>query len=106
MAGGAGLVAVAVGAYFGASALSEMNQARADCASPACGDPAGVSASQAAVRDADISDVCIGVGVVAIAVGVYLALTSHPRQGDPAPHTAFAPHLGTNGAAGSLELVW
>jgi hypothetical protein len=65
-----------------------------------------VSASQAAVRDADISDVCIGLGVVAIAVGVYLALTSHPRQGDPAPHTALVPHFGTNGAAGSLELAW
>jgi hypothetical protein len=103
--GGAGLVVTGVGAYFGVRALSENHDARADCSPSFCTDPNAVATSHNAVQDATVSDVAIGAGVVGLAVGLYLLLTSHGR----APEVALRPGVPAFAAkrgALSMTVTW
>lgn len=71
--GGAGLLAIGGGALLWASGLSERHDLRAQCASaPSCAQ----SDIDAAKSKLLLGDVLVGVGVVAIAVGVWLGLRS------------------------------
>jgi hypothetical protein len=72
--GGAGVVAIAVGAVFGVDAINKSHDAQNACSSGDCGSTAQGLHSDG-VRDAWISDFAIGAGVVAAAVGAYLVLT-------------------------------
>jgi len=104
--GGAGIVAIGVGAYFGVNALSESNVAKSDCSTSLCRDPASVAKSHDAVRDADIADVGIGAGLVGLAVGLYLALTSDSTTGEPAPKMAIVPRVEPGRAFLSVAARW
>jgi hypothetical protein len=77
--GAAGLVALGVGSYFGLHAISKWNDANAVCPSSTCGDPAGVNLAHDAKQAALVSDVLLGAGVVALAVGVVLWVTGAPK---------------------------
>jgi hypothetical protein len=91
--GGAGIVAVGVGAYFGVRALGDRSDATGLCPSSPCTDPNGVSKNDSAKTEAWVADFAIGLGLVAVGVGVYLAFVRHDG-----PTT-------TNPATGAVSLV-
>jgi hypothetical protein len=83
---GAGVVTAGVGAFFGAAALSKNSDStpycnvggvKNDCYGP------GVSLRSDAVSDATVATVLVSVGVVAVAGGVVLWLTT-PSSGPSA----------------------
>lgn len=73
---GVGAAAVIGGAVVGVLALKENARTDQLCPSNPCTDPDGVRASESAVAFAWIANGSIAGGVVAIAVGTYLVLTS------------------------------
>jgi hypothetical protein len=76
LVGAAGLASLGVGTYFGARALAERSWSDASCTGGTCANAAAVGEYQAARSDARASDVALGIGVVALAVGGFLLLTS------------------------------
>lgn len=108
--GGAGVVAIGVGAVFGLEAISKKHSA-----DTACGRPNGNCIDQShadqasnkigpAQTAATVSTVTFGVGVAALAAGSYLLVTGAPPSGsgDTAGVVA-APVLGPHGGGLSLE---
>ena len=82
--GGAGVVSLGVGTFFGASALSSMSDARKHCSTPpTCTDEGAVRSSRDAASAALRADVFLGAGLVALAAGVILVTTarSGPERG-------------------------
>jgi hypothetical protein len=75
LVGGAGLVALGVGAYFGARAISRRAESDKECPNENCS-AKGVSLNDQAIGAAWVSDIALGLGVVGAAIGVYLFLTS------------------------------
>jgi hypothetical protein len=74
--GAAGIASLGVGTYFGARALAERSWSDASCTGGMCANAAALGEYQAARSDARASDVALGIGVVALAVGGFLLLTS------------------------------
>ncbi len=79
VAGGAGVVALGVGAAFGAIALSEKSTAQAACAGSTCATPDGVSKWSSAASSGNVSTVGLIVGGVGMAAGAVLWFTA-PRK--------------------------
>lgn len=82
--GGAGVVLLAVGGYFGVRALSDHGDATRLCPSSPCANATGVSDNDSAKTEAWVADVGVGLGLAAVAVGAYLLL----RHEEPATATA------------------
>jgi hypothetical protein len=76
LAGAAGIAFLGVGTYFGARALTERSMSDASCAGGVCSSGVALGEYESARSDARACDVALGVGVVAVAVGAYLLLTS------------------------------
>jgi hypothetical protein len=76
--GGAGLALVGVGTYFGVDAISKRSESDDNCPNGNCNQD-GVDRNDDAKRSAWIANICIGVGLVAIGVGVYLIVTGRPE---------------------------
>jgi hypothetical protein len=77
--GGAGVVALGVGSYFGLHAMSKWNTRDDICNKTGCTDvakKAGDDAKSAAL----ISDIGFGVGLIAAGVGTYLVLSAKPTN--------------------------
>jgi hypothetical protein len=74
--GGAGLLSLGVGAYFGGRALAERSASDAGCPGGACASAASMATYQSALGDARASDVALGIGAAAIVVAGCLWLTS------------------------------
>lgn len=93
--GGVGIAAIAVGTYFGVTALSQKSDADGACGGhgAVCPTAAQTSAAQSKLQDARtsgwISTAAIGVGVAAVAVGVYLAFFTGGSSSE-APAAALA----------------
>jgi tetratricopeptide (TPR) repeat protein len=79
--GGVGLVAAGVGGYFGLRALSGQKEALDRCPQSPCSDRGGVDRNEEARRDAWVANAGVGVGLVAMGIGVYLALRGSPGAG-------------------------
>ncbi len=80
--GGAGVVAVGVGTAFGLSSLKSYHDAKRDCPTHLmCPEPA-ISERRRAESNAWISNVALGVGVLAVGTGIYLQVRgrSHARR--------------------------
>lgn len=73
--GGAGVVALGVGAVFGIRAFSKWSEREDNCPNDVCNAKAK-EAGDAATTSANIANVGVGVGLVAIGVGAFLILTS------------------------------
>jgi hypothetical protein len=73
--GGAGVVAIGVGAYFGFSAIGKAKESEEHCSGSLCS-PRGLEISDDANRAATIANVAIGLGLVAVGAGTYLVLTA------------------------------
>jgi hypothetical protein len=74
--GGAGIVSLGVGAYFGGRALAERSASDAGCPGGVCATATSVSTYQSALGDARASDVALGIGAAALVVAGCLLLTS------------------------------
>ena len=80
--GGAGIAAIGVGTYFGIAALSQKSDASSACGGhdQTCPTASQTAAAQSKLQDARtsgwISTAALGVGAVAVAVGVYLVVFS------------------------------
>ena len=75
--GGAGVLSLGVGTVFGVSAFSQWNDVKAKCVPTACSDRSADADASSAKRSALVSNITIGAGVVLLAVGIYLVVTSH-----------------------------
>lgn len=73
--GGAGVVALGVGAVFGIRAFSKWSEREDNCPNDVCNAKAK-EAGDSATTSANIANVGVGVGLVAIGVGAFLILTS------------------------------
>jgi hypothetical protein len=78
--GAAGIVALGVGAYFGAHAISRWNVANSDCPGASCSNQTGVTAASDALQSAHVADATIAAGAVALAAGVVLYLVGAPSS--------------------------
>ncbi len=94
--GAVGVTALGVGAFFGIEALANRRQALNGCPTLdgelRCSTSAA-SVSQTSVRQAWVSDVAVGAGVLGVAAAVYLIATDKPKASTspdaaPAPATA------------------
>lgn len=74
--GGAGVVALGVGAFFGVRALGKASSANDACPGKECSDREGIDLNDQAKSSARIADVALGLGLVATGVGAYLFFTS------------------------------
>ena len=91
---GAGLASVGLGAGFGVATLSNGDEANRLCPGNApCASSAGLDASDRAHAFAWGADIAIGAGIVAVAVGAYLLLTS-PAPARPAASPVVSPFPG------------
>jgi hypothetical protein len=86
--GGAGVVALGLGAYFGVHTLQEMSDAKNRCpvGGPSCHDPLATAESSDASTSANVANVGIAVGLVSMGAAAYLLLT----KPDPADDTTGA----------------
>lgn len=103
--GGVGLVAIAVGAGFGASALSKTKDANDRCPRARCADKDAIALNDTAGSHATLATILVPVGVVTTALGVFLAARTAP--GTTAARSGprllqVAPHVGRD--AVSLQL--
>lgn len=75
--GGAGVVALGVGSFFGLRAMSKWSERKDNCKDGHCTE-AAKSAGDSAKSAALISDIGFGLGIVAAGVGTYLVLSAKP----------------------------
>src|SRR5262245_18194117 len=73
--GGAGVVSIGIGAYFGVRALAKRSDSDKECPGERC-TARGVSLNDEAISSAWISNVGLGLGIVGVAAGTYLFLTA------------------------------
>jgi hypothetical protein len=85
------VVALGVGSVFGIMALSQRSEAEDKCPSSPCTDESGVDANDTAYTFANVANVGIGVGVIAIGVATYLLLTA--PDGAPEQTAAVSPRF-------------
>jgi hypothetical protein len=104
--GGAGVVALGIGTYFGVAALSKKNDENAQCPGGSTGpcNRTGVSLSQTAVSDGNVASVLLGVGAVAVVGAGVLWLTA-PR-GTPTAAWRVSPLVGRDSAGLSVQGGW
>jgi hypothetical protein len=77
--GGAGIASVGVGTVFGLRSLASYDEAEGNCPTfRMCSDPA-IEARVAAERDAWVSNIAVGVGLLAVGTGAYLILSSRSQ---------------------------
>lgn len=98
---GAGLVIAGVGLYFGKRAFDQYDDSRAFCDDQNRCEPQGAKLIDDANSSALTSNILIGVGVGAIAVGAVLWLTA-PKERKSA--VIARPVIGRDGAMGTIEL--
>lgn len=106
IAGGVGVVGLAVGAAFGLAAIDNNNQSNSNgaCNADLCTGP-GLSARHAALDDATASTVAFIAGGVLAATGVVLVFVA-PSSGTSRGRLELAPVLGQNTAGAALGGSW
>jgi hypothetical protein len=77
--GGAGVAALTVGTLAGIQAASKWNTRKSDCPGDVC-NAAGLDADTTSRHLAAVSDVGLGVGVVALGIGTVLVITSRASE--------------------------
>lgn len=105
IAGGVGVAALGVGAFFGVSALTKSNDAKSRCSLASCTSAAAVGENNDAKTAATASDVALGAGLVALGVGAVLFFTA-PSPSAPAASTRVAPFVGRRQAGLAFERTW
>jgi hypothetical protein len=110
VAGGAGVIAIGVGAFYGLTAISQKSTADSACGGSGgnCTSQPRADAANHDVQTADgnatKSDIGLGIGIAALAVGAYLVLTGAPAS--PPADTAsirVGPEVGPGNGGFSLS---
>jgi hypothetical protein len=108
--GSLGLAGIVVGSAFGVSAKVKSDEAKKLCPTSPCGDQAGLKSNSEALRDANVSNVSMGIGAGALVVGVILfavapsAPKTPPAASAPSPLTgrfrvtSVEPRVSSNGS--------
>lgn len=81
--GGAGVVALGIGTYFGLHAISLRQQSDDKCPNDRC-TPEGVSLNDSAKSSALGADIGVGIGIAALVTSVYLFVKSSPSTASDA----------------------
>jgi serine/threonine-protein kinase len=81
LVGGAGVLALGVGTFFGVKAISNADTARETCPNGLCNDASGATAADDAHTQATISNVSFVIGAAAVATGVVLYFTLPTKHG-------------------------
>ncbi len=97
--GGAGVVGIGIGSFFGLRAIQKNNDAKSLCPDNRCSSPEGVTLTDDAKSAAVASNIAFGAGAAVLAAGVVLYLTA-PR--DRAAALRLAPSVGRNSAGVSF----
>jgi hypothetical protein len=92
IAGGVGLVGLALSGYFGLRAMSLWSERNDHCPNGACDDRA-IEAWKEAARAARVADVTAAVGVIGLGVGTYLFVTAPRTSASSAPASAAGPRM-------------
>jgi hypothetical protein len=106
---GVGAAAVAAGAVFGIEAIQKRHDSDATCNGDTCSTQQGVNLNDDAKQFANIADVGIGVGVVAVVVGTYLIVTGGTPKNVPAStarRVNVTPLVGAGTSGVSLSGSW
>jgi hypothetical protein len=107
--GGVGLVSLGVGAVFGVEALQRRRDSDAFCSGNTCRAQSGVALNDDAQRFAIYADVGLGVGIVGLAVGTFLVLTSNgprPMSASTAVRLNVVPVVGMGSSGLDLSGTW
>jgi hypothetical protein len=108
--GGVGLAALGVGSVFGIAAIQKRHDSDASCTGSTCTTTDGVIANNDAKTFANYANVGIGVGVVGLAVGAFLVLTSGGESravsGPRGARVEVAPAVGAHGSTLELSGAW
>jgi len=102
--GGAGIVAVGVGAVLGAGAMSDMSAASHHCTGNVC-DHAGAADRRDAIAAGNASTIALVTGGLLLGGGAWLWLTA-PRASSSSTGIGIAPAVATSGASLRLEGTW
>jgi hypothetical protein len=81
--GGAGLVSIGAGSFFGIEALNKSRDAKSQCPTTTTCTPVAVEENQDAKTAALVSDVTVGLGLAAVTAGIVLIVTA-PSGNAPA----------------------
>ena len=100
--GGAGVVGLVVGSIFGATALSDANGLKSQPGCPSSCPPSTQSQIDTLHGHQWASDIGLGLGVVGLAVGAVLFLTSHAPEAAPATALRFDVGPGVLGLRGGF----
>lgn len=101
--GGVGIVALGVGGYFGVTAIGKRKDVSAACPGDVCTDPAMIDRNGEAKRSAMISNIAIGIGIVAIGTAIVLIVVDHgERHGESKPRVA----AGVGPGSVAMEITW
>ncbi len=100
VAGAVGLVGIGIGSYFGVLAFAKKSESDAECPGGQCSDR-GVQLNDTAKLAADISTVAFATGIVGVAAGTYLWLTS--RRASSSTSVRVVPRLSQTTAGVGLQ---
>ncbi len=89
---GVGVAALGLGTAFGILTLSKKSDASGHCAGTEC-DATGVADQDEAHRDATVSTLAFGVGLVSLGIGAWLTLTAGPSSPRPSSSAPAPPSL-------------
>lgn len=104
--GGAGVVALGVGAWFGLQAIRKVGESNEHCKGTLC-DQRGVELNDEANRAAWVSNGCMGAGVLAVGVSTWLLLADRERATEQSVHEArLSPVAGPREAGILLTGSW
>ncbi len=107
--GGAGVVGIGVGIYFGTRALSRDGESRPHCVGNLC-DSEGFALRTDARRSGSASSIAIIAGLIGIGAGVVLWVTAPDSKGDPKSETKagarVSPWVAHEAGGLSLAGVW
>ena len=102
--GGAGLIALGVGGYFGIRAVSKASESDDHCNGNLC-DPRGLELNDEADTAATISNVAVGIGIVGVGVGTYLLVTA-PAEKEPGKSAGASVVVGARSAGILFSGAW
>jgi len=105
LVGGAGIVTLSVGGYFGIRALDRHADARDRCPDSTCTDHTGVQLNEDARKDATVANVLTGAGVVLVGVGTYLWLSAPDADGTGTA-LVVRPRAAASGLSVAAETRW
>lgn len=81
--GGAGVVSLGIGTFFGLQAKSDHDDALSRCPASPCGDQEGVNLNESAKTNALIADITVGAGIALVGTGVVLILLNPSSEKAP-----------------------